>query len=400
MTGGNLAATEWNQVPSELQNVIEALGQVLSAGDLDQLGKAVAGYVGAGDYYAESGAADAYVASPVGGKQGPPVLGSETDGLLVRFRPGNANTGASTLNVNGLGAKALVREDTSALQAGDLSTGRDAVCRYDAGSDHFRLLDFALSAQVVTAVPQGYIDGFRLANNGTDPTNDVDFNPGIARDDGDALTLELTSQLTKQLDATFAAGNDAGGLFTGTIAADTWYHCFVIRRTSDGLVDCGFDTSATASNIPSGWANPRRVGAIRTGAGPAIRLFTQFRDYFQWTNPFEATDATAVTTQTFDHPGLPTVVSVLANLSLVIDSTSTERLVVVHGNTVADASPSYSATPGVTVISRNQGGGVQEGHANVTLLVTDQEIRHRANADTDNLHVHVRGWTDLRGQSA
>ena len=40
--GGNLPAIEWNQVPSEIQNVIENLGISLSNGDLNQLGKAIA----------------------------------------------------------------------------------------------------------------------------------------------------------------------------------------------------------------------------------------------------------------------------------------------------------------------------------------------------------------------
>lgn len=38
--GGELTAAEWNEVPSELQNVIEASGQTLSSGDLTQLRKA------------------------------------------------------------------------------------------------------------------------------------------------------------------------------------------------------------------------------------------------------------------------------------------------------------------------------------------------------------------------
>jgi len=38
--GNKLTATEWNEVPSEIQNVIEASGQTLSSGDLTQLRKA------------------------------------------------------------------------------------------------------------------------------------------------------------------------------------------------------------------------------------------------------------------------------------------------------------------------------------------------------------------------
>ena len=40
ITGNELTAAEWNEVPSEIQNAIEASGQALSSGDLTQLRKA------------------------------------------------------------------------------------------------------------------------------------------------------------------------------------------------------------------------------------------------------------------------------------------------------------------------------------------------------------------------
>ncbi len=144
ITGGNLTAPEWNEVPSELQNIIEDMGLVLSSGDLNQLGKAIADYVAAGAFYSETGAADAYVATVIGAKQGLHVLSAVVDGAIVRFRPGNANTGASTLNVNSLGVKDIIRENGNALISGDIVTARDAVVRWDQTADDWRLLDFAL----------------------------------------------------------------------------------------------------------------------------------------------------------------------------------------------------------------------------------------------------------------
>lgn len=144
-TDDSLTAAEWNQVPSEIQNVIEDLGITLSGVDLAQLAKAVVGYASAGTFYSDSGAADAYVLNAVGTKEGISALDAAHDGALCRFRPGNASTGASTVNVNGLGAKTLTREDGSAIQAGDLATTRDAIIRYDQSADQFRLLDFTLT---------------------------------------------------------------------------------------------------------------------------------------------------------------------------------------------------------------------------------------------------------------
>lgn len=146
VTGGNLTADQWNDVPTEMQNIIEDMGQTLSAGDLDQMGKAISGMCGAASWYSETGIVNAYVATVVGAKQGPQNLGAVHDGLIVRFRPGNTNTAASTVNINGLGVKDIVRENGAALSGGELSTLRDTYLRWDQGADDFRVLNFALDA--------------------------------------------------------------------------------------------------------------------------------------------------------------------------------------------------------------------------------------------------------------
>jgi len=58
LTGGTLSAAEWNEVPTEIQNTIIAVGQSLTTSDLQQLNKAIASYAGAGDFYSDSGAAN------------------------------------------------------------------------------------------------------------------------------------------------------------------------------------------------------------------------------------------------------------------------------------------------------------------------------------------------------
>ena len=136
VTGGTLGAAEWNQVPSELQNVIESLGIVLSSGDLNQLGKAIAGYVANGAFYTDGGVADAYSLSVVGSKQGPTEY---TDGMLAVFRAGNVNTGASTVNVAGLGLKNIKRENGDDPPAGSITPDGITVMRYSTSAGNFIL---------------------------------------------------------------------------------------------------------------------------------------------------------------------------------------------------------------------------------------------------------------------
>lgn len=136
VTGGTLSAAEWNQVPSELQNIIEDTDQTLSGADLDQLGKGVAKYVGNGDFYTDSGSANAYALNVVGGKQAP---SSYVDGLRVRFIPGNAPTGASTINVASLGVKNLKNADGNALTNNYFLTTDIVEAAYNLAADEFRI---------------------------------------------------------------------------------------------------------------------------------------------------------------------------------------------------------------------------------------------------------------------
>jgi len=77
------------------------------------------------NYATDSGAADAYVISPA------PAITAYKAGRAFTFIAGNTNTGASTLNVSGLGVKSIVKNGSTALAAGDITSGRLVTVRYD-----------------------------------------------------------------------------------------------------------------------------------------------------------------------------------------------------------------------------------------------------------------------------
>jgi hypothetical protein len=76
-------------------------------------------------YAADTGAADAYVVTLS------PALAAHVVGLPVRFKATNANTGASTVNINGLGAIAIKKNVSTALAAGDIAAGQIVEVVYD-----------------------------------------------------------------------------------------------------------------------------------------------------------------------------------------------------------------------------------------------------------------------------
>lgn len=83
-------------------------------------------------YADDTGAANAYVVSL------PKAPQAYTAGLTITMRAANANTGASTINVDGLGAKTIKRYSGDPLIAGDILVGQLVVLGYD-GTD-FRLV--------------------------------------------------------------------------------------------------------------------------------------------------------------------------------------------------------------------------------------------------------------------
>lgn len=77
--------------------------------------------------------------------------GSYVAGLTVEFKIATANTGASTLNVNGLGAKNLTKNGTVALALGDLTVGKVVTAVYD--GTQFQLQGVGGSSGGIVGVP-------------------------------------------------------------------------------------------------------------------------------------------------------------------------------------------------------------------------------------------------------
>lgn len=122
-----------------------------------------------------------------------------------------------------------------------------------------------------------------MAVNPVTPNTHIDFGAGDAVVNG--ALVQNSSTFTKRIDQTWATGSGNGGLFSGaSLTSFGTYHCYVMRNTSSGVVDFGFDSSSSAANKPGGW-DVRRIGAVVTDAGSNIRKFYQLGDRFIWEIP-------------------------------------------------------------------------------------------------------------------
>ena len=125
--------------------------------------------------------------------------------------------------------------------------------------------------------------------NAIDPNNDVDFfrNSFYFHDNSGFATL--TSDLTKRLDANWVAGNNQGGLDTGTKQTNTPYYGYAIYNPTTLVADIIFSANPTSPTLPSGFTKYRRIkGAFfLTNASGNIRGFYYIPDsgHYLWHTP-------------------------------------------------------------------------------------------------------------------
>ena len=188
-----LPAAAFNSDQSELENAVTSSDQTLdpNAGpdtDLNMLGKAMAAYANAANVYDDSGAADAYVLSIATNLK---AVTKYYDNMMIVFKAGNSNTGASTVNVETLGVKDIKLPDGTALGAGDIISGKYVTAIYNLSDDRFEIVKPVIpggSVQVVSTQ-----DG-AVATGTTALPND-DTIPQITEGD-EYMTLAITPKRT------------------------------------------------------------------------------------------------------------------------------------------------------------------------------------------------------------
>lgn len=127
-----------------------------------------------------------------------------------------------------------------------------------------------LDVATTTALGQLYINKpIQISNNVSDPDHDIDSSAGnFAFDDGSGMAV--VSALTKRLDANWVAGNNQGGLDTGTVANDTWYYRYAIYNPTTGTSDILFTATYGSPTLPSGFTKKAYKGALLTDGSANI----------------------------------------------------------------------------------------------------------------------------------
>lgn len=248
----------------ENNNLIVGSGQSLSTADNQQTHKAVSAYAASGDFYTDSGIANAYVLSTVGAKVPPPEY---ADGMRTRFDVANPNAGgASTINVAGLGVKPLTDSSGNAPDAGRITGRVEAV--YNLGADRFEIgTGDTLTASVLSG-RSAPVDMFIFNTT----VSDITMNAAQVAIPNRAIPsqVHLASTVAKAIDTSVVG---AGGIDAGAVAIDTLYDMFYIYNGS--TVSTLFATEDKAGIVwPSGYDSSRFAGTFKTdGSGDIVKFF-------------------------------------------------------------------------------------------------------------------------------
>ena len=146
-----LSAAEFNgSIMTELENAVTKAGITLDTAtdtDTEMLAQALVRTSQTSSAYQDSGAADAYVLTASLATLKAPT--AYLNGMTIEFKAGNTNTGASTVNVAGVGVKDLVDASDTALAAGAIVTGVYYNIVYNSGTDNFEVTNSAATGAVV-----------------------------------------------------------------------------------------------------------------------------------------------------------------------------------------------------------------------------------------------------------
>ena len=166
-------AAAQEQPQREILAVITAAGLTPSQSDLTQLQQAIRRQIALGSYAVAGGTANALTATLT------PAPAALTAGLTVWLDIAAANTGAATLNLNGLGAVPILRQSGDALAAGDLAPPAIVPMTYDgaawyaigAGAGNATPSWWRLSAPTIT-IPSGVPT--QIGNYGASTSRGID----------------------------------------------------------------------------------------------------------------------------------------------------------------------------------------------------------------------------------
>lgn len=252
-------------------------------------------------------------------------------------------------------------------------------------------------------LPQGYLFGLTIENNGGSPLDTLDVNIGRCRSSDNTSDLVLSALMTKYANTAWNQGTNEGGLDAGSLGANQTWHIYVISNNS--AVDVIFSQNGISPALPSGFGLYRRIGSFTTNASAQIRQFSQVGNRFYYTErPIVSQSGVALGTggNLITLNGIPNDLRVKPIIATQITSSVSwafyESLSIYPSTQI----PGANNTTANTYLRQGQAASMVGAYS---LEVYTNSVRQigidvsaAVNAGASGLYVDVYGWHDDRGQ--
>jgi hypothetical protein len=259
-------------------------------------------------------------------------------------------------------------------------------------------------AQINVGMPpilRSYLAGLLLSTAGSSTTFTVAA--GVAVDSSNVDVISLAASLSKTT-STWSVGAAGGSLDAGSIAANTWYHVYIIKRPDTQVVDIAISLSATNPNntsafVPAAYTEYRRIGAMKTNGSSQWTSFLQLGDDFLWLVPvLNANGLTCSTTSANKSvevpPGLSFPVQLISEL--VVTSSTTVALLIY----APDTGTQSTGTPAGNNQQFASGSVIAVAGSFTVRTNTSGQVGVVASANTGTYFFSTIGYTDRRGKDS
>lgn len=274
-----------------------------------------------GNYFADNGGVNAYNLPSVANLTY--VLANAT-GTPIKWKPANSNSGASTLNVFGTGAIAIVSQSGGALTGGEIIAGRIVETVYD-GTSHQLSSTPPISTSTVGSPG---VTNSRSKNNAGSPTTQWDMTADLVvmRNPSNNTLVVNGSPGTKTVDITVSnapGGRDQTGAFT----ASTWIYFYWIGQANGTTSVVASATAPTtgpnlAGGAFSGYVYWQLDSCQRLTAGTLLNTMYTFGNAVVWQAKNALLSAGGATTETALTTTLNTLIPPIAQMYKISGSGS------------------------------------------------------------------------------
>jgi hypothetical protein len=233
-----------------------------------------------------------------------------------------------------------------------------------------------------------YFTGFKLVVGPVDLNNDITIYPGTcASDDATPALISLKTPLTKRVDASWVAGNEQGGLDTGSLTPSVTYHLWVIRNPTTEVVDVIFSLSPTAPTLPTGFTQKQYLWPVIRGSTGWWK-FTHQGNYFAMVDTYYVGAAVSTTAALVTAPGVPTGRNMLVDLGVGVFDNGVNLVALVSSPLAGD----YVPATGTYATAITSGSSRWDYTTAKVLTNSSAQFRLRGNAAISNFSAFTIGY--------